>query len=118
MQLWRSTTPNHALQENSTIKKHPFDPSIHSVLVRSVPAPLNSLDNLAFINQIIYGCRRLHIYLCILFNLFLMHGYVPDAFCQSTVIPLIKCKPGDLSDVNNYRAVSYTHLTLPTNREV
>lgn len=26
-------------------------------------------------------------------------------FCQSTIIPLVKCKSGDLSDVNNYRAI-------------
>ena len=57
----------------------------------------------------IYGCRRLHVYLCILFNLFLMHGYVPDAFCQSTIIPLVKCKSGDLSDVNNYRAIALSN---------
>jgi len=55
---------------------------------------------------LIYGCRRLHVYMCILFNLFLMHGYVPDDFCQSTIIPLVKCKSGDLSDVNNYRAIA------------
>jgi len=57
----------------------------------------------------IYGCRRLHVYMCILFNLFLMHGYVPDDFCQSTIIPLVKCKSGDLSDVNNYRAIALSN---------
>ena len=43
---------------------------------------------------------------CILFHLFLRHGYVPDAFCKSIVNPLVKCKSGDLSDVNNYRAIA------------
>ena len=38
-----------------------------------------------------------------------MHGYVPDAFCQSTVIPLVKCKSGDQSDVNNYRAIDLSN---------
>lgn len=53
----------------------------------------------------IYGGQRLKLYLSILFNLFFVHGYVPDVFCQSTIIPLVKCKSGDLSDVNNYRAI-------------
>ena len=48
-------------------------------------------------------------YLCIMFNLFLMSGYIPDAFCQSTIIPLVKCKSGDLSDVNNYRAIALSN---------
>jgi hypothetical protein len=44
-----------------------------------------------------------------LFNLFLSHGYVPPAFCRSTLIPLVKCKSGDLSDVNNYRAIALSN---------
>jgi len=44
-----------------------------------------------------------------LFNLFLIHGYVPDAFCQATIIPLVKCKSGDLTDVNNYRAIALSN---------
>jgi len=42
------------------------------------------------------------VYLSILFNLFLLYGDVPDDFHQATTIPLVKCKSGDLSDVNNY----------------
>ena len=36
-------------------------------------------------------------------------------------LPLGRFKPGKynaITDVNGVRAVSYTHLTLPTNREV
>ena len=43
-------------------------------------------------------------YICRFLNLFLKHGYVPDVFCQSIVISLVKCRNGDLSDINNYRA--------------
>jgi len=57
----------------------------------------------------VYGCHRLKVYLCIMFNLFLMSGYIPDAFCQSTIIPLVKCKSGDLSDDNNYRAIALSN---------
>jgi len=44
-----------------------------------------------------------------MFNLFLLHGYVPDAFCQSTIIPVVKCKSDDLSDVNNFRAIALSN---------
>jgi len=57
----------------------------------------------------IHGGPRLSIYLCILFNLFLEHGYVPDVFYQSTIIPLVKCKSGELADVNNYRAIALSN---------
>ena len=30
-------------------------------------------------------------------------------FCQSTIIQLVKCKSGDLSDVNNYRATAMSN---------
>jgi len=57
----------------------------------------------------IFGDRKLIVYLSILFNLFLLYGYVPDAFHQATIIPLVKCKSGDLSDVNNYRAIALSN---------
>jgi len=53
----------------------------------------------------IYGGYRLNVCLSLLFEMFLCCGYVPQAFTRSPIIPLIKCKSGDLSDVNNYRAI-------------
>ena len=57
----------------------------------------------------IYGGHRLQLYLSILFNLFLQYGYVPKAFHQATIIPLVKCKSSDLTDVNNYRAIALSN---------
>jgi hypothetical protein len=57
----------------------------------------------------IFGGHRLYLYLSILFNLFLSYGYVPDAFHRATIIPLVKCKTGDLSDVNNYKAIALSN---------
>jgi len=53
----------------------------------------------------IYGHARLHAHLSILFSLLFKHRYAPDKFAQSTIVPLVKCKGGDLTDVNNYRAI-------------
>jgi len=71
---------------------------------RSKAAGLDGIQIEAFV----YDCHRLKVYLCIMFNLFLMYGHVPDVFCQST-IPLVKCKSGDLSDVNTYRAIALSN---------
>jgi len=57
----------------------------------------------------IYGGIRLATHLCILFNLFITHSFLPDSFMSSTIIPLIKCKTGDLTDINNYRAITLSN---------
>ena len=57
----------------------------------------------------LFAGQRLQLYLSLLFNMFLMYGYIPDAFHQSAIIPLVKCKSGDLSDVSNYRAITLSN---------
>ena len=57
----------------------------------------------------IYSGHRLKLCLSILFNLFILHGYVPAVFCHSTIIPIPKCKSSDLSYVNNYRAIALSN---------
>jgi len=53
-----------------------------------------------------YACPRLSVHLCYLFNLFLKYGYMPANLMQSITIPLLKNKCGNLSDINNYRAIA------------
>ena len=36
-------------------------------------------------------------------------SYVPRASCKSTVVQLLKCKTGDLTGVNNYRAIALSY---------
>ena len=55
---------------------------------------------------LLYGTNRLYTYLAILFNLFINFGHLPRGFTQSVMIPLVKNKSGDLSDINNYRAIA------------
>jgi len=54
----------------------------------------------------IYGGTKLHVHLCLPFNLFLKATYIPCPVMQAMIIPLVKCKNGCLSDVNNYRAIA------------
>ena len=49
---------------------------------------------------------KLAIHLCILFNLFLQYSYLPAGFMHSVIIPLVKDKSGNLSNVNHYRAIA------------
>jgi len=116
------------LYSDNTDNKHikNFQDKILASANRSANMPLLKVDDIVYAisNQklgkaagpdgicteaFIYGGHRLQLYLCFLFNMFLLHGYVPEAFCQSTIIPLLKCKSGDLSDVNNYRAIALSN---------
>ena len=44
--------------------------------------------------------------LCVLFNIMLKHSVVPELFCNGIIVPVIKDKHGDTSDLNNYRAIT------------
>ena len=55
---------------------------------------------------LLYGTNRFYTHLAILFNLFINFGHLPRGFTQSVMIPLVKNKSGDLSDINNYRAIA------------
>jgi len=52
------------------------------------------------------GTYRLFVHLAISFNLFINFNYLPNSFIQSIIVPLVKNKAGDLSDLNNYRAIA------------
>jgi hypothetical protein len=56
----------------------------------------------AFVN----GGNKLLVHICLLFNLFVKYGHLPDLFMQSVIVPLVKNKSGLLSDINNYRAIA------------
>lgn len=56
-----------------------------------------------------YGGPLLSVHLTLLFNMFLNHCHLPLEFVRTTIIPLIKNKTGDVSDVNNYRAVALSN---------
>ena len=57
----------------------------------------------------IFGGSRLAIHICILFNLFLCHSFLPDEFMASVITPIVKCKCGDLGDTNNFRAITLSN---------
>ena len=63
------------------------------------------LDNISM-EALIYGGHRVCVHLSLLFNLFITSGYLPVSFMHCVILPLVKNKAGDLSDLNNYRAIA------------
>ena len=57
----------------------------------------------------IYGGHKLYVHIAFLFNLFISHCYLPSEFMQSTVVPLVKVKGGNMQDINNYRAIALSN---------
>jgi len=113
-QLYNSISDNDARDSlQQRIADLPCGSGGVTITVRDVAEACNKqkygkavgLDNIAM-EAFIYGGHRLHVHLCMLFNMFIRYGYVPDAFMESVIVPLVKCKTGNLSDVNNYRAIA------------
>jgi Reverse transcriptase (RNA-dependent DNA polymerase) len=48
-------------------------------------------------------------YIYFLFNLCISHGHLPCAFMHTSIVPLVKSKSGDLTDINNYRAITLSN---------
>jgi len=53
-----------------------------------------------------HGGSLLAVHLTLLFNMCLCHSYIPTDLTQTTLVPLLKNKSGDVTDINNYRAIA------------
>ena len=51
----------------------------------------------------VFAHSRIHVLLSLLFSAFITHGYLPNMFMKTAIVPIIKNKTGDTSDKNNYR---------------
>jgi len=51
------------------------------------------------------------IQLCILFNIMLKHGTVPTLFSMGVIVPVVRDKHGDITDISNYGGI-YITLSL------
>ena len=54
----------------------------------------------------IFAHSRIHVLLSLLFSAFITHGYLPNMFMKTAIVPIIKNKTGDTSDKNNYRPIA------------
>ena len=46
----------------------------------------------------------------LLFNSMITHGYIPNALSLSTMIPIVNNKHGDISSIDNYRAIALSNI--------
>ena len=56
--------------------------------------------------------KAMYTHIAQLFSAWLSHGYIPQFILLSTLIPLIKDRIGDKSDLNNYRAIALCALLM------
>ena len=53
----------------------------------------------------VFANSRIHVLLSLLFSAFITHGYLPDMFMKTAIVPIIKNKTGNTSDKNNCRPI-------------
>jgi Reverse transcriptase (RNA-dependent DNA polymerase) len=94
----------HNSSESCNVSMH----EIASAILKQKKGKAAGPDGIAM-EAFIYGNNMLVMHLSFLFNLFLMHCHVPPLLVQSLIVPLVKAKGGDLTDVNNYRAISLSN---------
>ena len=63
------------------------------------------VDGLAA-EHFLFAHRITPVFLSLLFNPFILHGYLPVDYMKTAIVPIIKNKTGDTSDKNNYRPIA------------
>ena len=63
------------------------------------------LDNICS-EHLIHAGPHLIVHLSLLFNSMIHHCMVPSDFCNGFILPLLKNKHGDATDVNMYRGIT------------
>ena len=70
--------------------------------------PLNKAPGLDCISaeHLLYADESLRFFLSELFNMCIVHRYIPNSCLNTTIVPMCKNKNGDMSDTSNYRPVA------------
>jgi len=63
-----------------------------------------------FMESFIYACPELWIHLSLFFTACIRHCFLPTSFMDVIITPLVKNKGGNLTDVNNYRAIALSNV--------
>ena len=57
-----------------------------------------------------YSHPKLSVMLKLMFNSMIQHGYVPEAFMDNLILPIVKDTKEDLGDSDNYRPIALTSV--------
>jgi hypothetical protein len=60
--------------------------------------------------MIVYAGDLLPLAITILFNMCLVHGFVPSSFSMSVIVPVVKDKNGKCNDYENFRPISLVNM--------
>ena len=85
--------------------------SVNTCLAQMAKGKAPGVDGVQ-VEHLIYAHPIVIVLLCVLFNVMLTHGIVPTLFSSSIIVPILKDKHGDNSDINNYRAITLSPCTL------
>ena len=56
--------------------------------------------------HLLYAHPSIIVHIMFLFNIMTLHCFVPDDFGVGVIVPIIKDRLGDITDVNNYRGIT------------
>jgi hypothetical protein len=98
------------LADVSSNYSHEFDISdIEAALDSLKVGKAPGIDNI--VKEHLVHCHpSLIVHLKLLFNMLITHGLVPDSFGIGIVVPLVKDRRGDSSDVRNYRGITLSPI--------
>ena len=105
---------------NDQISAHDMDARLcteHSISVSDIVQKVKELkhgkhdgNHGHYSDHLINGTIRLHVYLCLLFNSMISHGFVPQDFLLSTLVPIPKNEHKSLNDSDKYRAIGLSSI--------
>ena len=58
-----------------------------------------------------HASANIHVLFALFYTTAINHGYLPNNFMKTIIVPLVKNKTGDISDVNNYRPIALVTVT-------
>ena len=69
---------------------------------------VNLLAWMVYMLNTTFSHDKLYILLSMFLNAMFAHGYMPDKLMQSVIIPIVKNKKGDITNMDNYRPIAIT----------
>ena len=65
-----------------------------------------------------YANNRISVLLSLCFNAMLIHSHVPKTFSYTVLVPIIKNKNGDITDIDNYRPIAITSVASKVSEKI
>jgi len=70
----------------------------------------SAVPNSVYMESFMFADVKLHVHIILLFTACLRHCYLPSVCMESVILPVVKNKGGDLSDIDNYRAIALSNV--------